>query len=63
MSSFWQPSAYLTVVVLGIFNLFISYNWLVETKGINLDRVEIKDDTEDAEPEEQVKMLNDKSKA
>jgi len=63
MSSFWQPSAYLTVVVLGIFNLFISYNWLVETKGINLDRVEIKDDIEDAKPEEQVKMLNDKSKA
>lgn len=62
MNSFWQPSAYLTVVVLGVFNLFVSYNLLVETKGINLDHVEIEEDPETTKPEEQVKMLHEKSK-
>lgn len=37
----------MTVVVLGTVNVFISYAWLVETKGIVLDKVEIKDEKEE----------------
>lgn len=58
MNSFWSPSAYVTVVVLGTLNLFISYNWLVETKGINLDHVNVHDEEgTNVTAEENVKML------
>uniref|UniRef100_A0AC34PW22 Major facilitator superfamily (MFS) profile domain-containing protein n=1 Tax=Panagrolaimus sp. JU765 TaxID=591449 RepID=A0AC34PW22_9BILA len=63
MNSIWQPSPYLTVVVLGTLNLFVSYNWLVETKGINLDHVEIENDSELNKAEEDVKMLPQNLKA
>ena len=36
----------MTVVVLGIVNVCISYAWLVETKGVVLDDVKIKDEDE-----------------
>lgn len=38
---FWAPSAYVTVVLLGIVNLTVSYIWLVETKNVNLDKVKL----------------------
>ncbi|CAI4230614.1 unnamed protein product [Auanema sp. JU1783] len=43
-TSVWPPALYLTVVVLGTVNLGMSYFFLVETKGINLDKVKIPDD-------------------
>uniref|UniRef100_A0A914DUY0 Major facilitator superfamily (MFS) profile domain-containing protein n=1 Tax=Acrobeloides nanus TaxID=290746 RepID=A0A914DUY0_9BILA len=46
LNRFWAPSAYMTVVVLGIVNVCISYAWLVETKGVVLDDVKIKDEDE-----------------
>ncbi|CAD5217765.1 unnamed protein product [Bursaphelenchus okinawaensis] len=56
LNSFWAPSAYLTVCSLGLINLIISYLWLVETKGVVLDKVnldmtgtEIKEDPENVE--------------
>ncbi|KHJ78851.1 hypothetical protein OESDEN_21523 [Oesophagostomum dentatum] len=36
---YWAPSLYLTVVILGLMNLMISYFFLVETKNVNLDSV------------------------
>lgn len=41
LNTIWAPSAYLTVVVLGSVVLLISYAWLVETKGVNLDKVKL----------------------
>jgi len=37
----WSSSAYLAVFSLGTTNLFVSYFWLPETKGIDLDAVQI----------------------
>ena len=44
-------SAYAIVLILGIVNLIISYNWLVETKNINLDHVDVRDESTDVKPE------------
>uniref|UniRef100_A0AC35GL74 Uncharacterized protein n=1 Tax=Panagrolaimus sp. PS1159 TaxID=55785 RepID=A0AC35GL74_9BILA len=63
MNSHWPPSAYLTVVCLGIINLSISYKYLVETKGINLDHVHVEDETREVHVEEEVKMLPQSTKA
>uniref|UniRef100_A0AC35F5B6 Major facilitator superfamily (MFS) profile domain-containing protein n=1 Tax=Panagrolaimus sp. PS1159 TaxID=55785 RepID=A0AC35F5B6_9BILA len=63
MNSHWPPSAYLTVVCLGIINLIISYKYLVETKGINLDHVHVEDETREVHVEEEVKMLPQSTKA
>ncbi|KAK0414682.1 hypothetical protein QR680_011567 [Steinernema hermaphroditum] len=41
LNSVWAPSAYMAVSVLGLFNLTISYFFLVETKGIDLHTVPI----------------------
>ncbi|CAD6193008.1 unnamed protein product [Caenorhabditis auriculariae] len=46
----WPPSVYLTVVLLGLVNLVISYTFLVETKNINLDAVHIDDSKEEGTP-------------
>ncbi|KAK6744394.1 hypothetical protein RB195_011227 [Necator americanus] len=42
MNNFWPPSVYFSVFVLGTTNLMISYNFLIETKGVDLDNVETK---------------------
>ncbi|KAI6215476.1 hypothetical protein M3Y94_00389200 [Aphelenchoides besseyi] len=52
LNHLWAPSAYLAVVLLGLVNLLISYAWLVETKGVNLDKVKLEGTTE-----EEMKML------
>lgn len=44
LSRFWAPSAYVTVVGLGAINLVVSYLWLVETKGVLLDKVHLDED-------------------
>ncbi|KAE9417264.1 hypothetical protein Angca_005853, partial [Angiostrongylus cantonensis] len=41
MNSFWPPSVYFSVFVLGSINLIVSYMFLIETKGVNLDDVNI----------------------
>ncbi|KHJ94711.1 hypothetical protein OESDEN_05357 [Oesophagostomum dentatum] len=41
MNNFWPPSVYFSVFVLGTVNLFVSYNFLIETKGVDLDDVNI----------------------
>ncbi|KAI1691156.1 sugar transporter domain-containing protein [Ditylenchus destructor] len=41
MNTIWAPSAYLTICFLGSISLFVSYNWLIETRGINLDNVKL----------------------
>lgn len=41
LNTFWAPSAYLAVVLLGSLNLLVSYLFLIETKNINLDNVDI----------------------
>ena len=38
-------SAYYIVLALGIVNLIISYKWLIETKNINLDHVDVRDES------------------
>ncbi|KAI6240062.1 hypothetical protein M3Y99_00490600 [Aphelenchoides fujianensis] len=52
LSHVWAPSPYLAVVVLGAINLAVSYAWLIETKGVNLDKVKL----EGAETEEETKI-------
>jgi hypothetical protein len=44
LNTLWPASAYMTVALLGTFNLIVSCAWLVETKGINLDKVTFDDD-------------------
>ncbi|KAL3078362.1 hypothetical protein niasHS_012023 [Heterodera schachtii] len=46
----WGASAYLAVSFLGSANLFVSWMWLVDTKGVDLDAVIL--DEESAEGEE-----------
>ncbi|KAL3106914.1 hypothetical protein niasHT_010829 [Heterodera trifolii] len=46
----WGASAYLAVSLLGSANLFVSWMWLVDTKGVDLDAVIL--DEESAEGEE-----------
>lgn len=41
LNSLWVASAYLTVILLGSLNLLISYFGLVETKGVDLDTVDL----------------------
>ncbi|KAL3116308.1 hypothetical protein niasHT_002391 [Heterodera trifolii] len=41
LNSFWAVSVYLAVALLGTLNLTVSFLWLVETKGINLDSVRL----------------------
>ena len=59
----WEPSAYVTVVILGLINLIVSYKWLSETKGINLDDVRLHSDVVADQPNgigedmEKAKML------
>uniref|UniRef100_A0A915DY01 Major facilitator superfamily (MFS) profile domain-containing protein n=1 Tax=Ditylenchus dipsaci TaxID=166011 RepID=A0A915DY01_9BILA len=33
LNTIWTPSGYLVVTVFGSLNLFISYKWLIETRG------------------------------
>ncbi|EPB72391.1 hypothetical protein ANCCEY_08514 [Ancylostoma ceylanicum] len=54
---YWAPSLYLTVVILGIVNLIISYFFLVETKDVNLDSVTL----EEAPTSDEALMLEDDS--
>ncbi|PAV57798.1 hypothetical protein WR25_05105 [Diploscapter pachys] len=44
LTTYWSPAVYVTVVVLGTFNLIISYFFLIETKGVILDNVHVDDD-------------------
>ncbi|CAJ0598396.1 unnamed protein product [Cylicocyclus nassatus] len=37
MNNFWPPSIYFSVFVLGTVNLIVSYKFLIETKGVDLD--------------------------
>jgi hypothetical protein len=39
LNTLWPVSAYLAVVLLGSLNWLISWLWLVETKGVDLDAV------------------------
>ncbi|EYC46108.1 hypothetical protein Y032_0407g906 [Ancylostoma ceylanicum] len=39
MNNFWSPSVYFSVFVLGTINLIVSFKYLTETKGVNLDNV------------------------
>lgn len=61
LNQLWAPSAYLTVVVLGLLNLTVSYFLLVETKDVVLDKVTL--EAEQAAAEEQVEMLAKKDGA
>ncbi|PAV79086.1 hypothetical protein WR25_03188, partial [Diploscapter pachys] len=50
----WPPLVYAFVVVMGTGILIISYLFLVETKGVNLDKVHI-----DEDPTEETRMVTD----
>ncbi|KHN71358.1 Uncharacterized protein F23F12.3 [Toxocara canis] len=52
-ATIWAPSAYVTVVLIGMINLTVSCLFLVETKGVNLDTV----DTNGNNPQEKISML------
>lgn len=41
MNSIWSASVYVIIVVLGLLSLLISYNFLIETKGVDLGEVNI----------------------
>uniref|UniRef100_A0A1I8BP06 MFS domain-containing protein n=1 Tax=Meloidogyne hapla TaxID=6305 RepID=A0A1I8BP06_MELHA len=42
----WRASAYLTVATIGTCNLLVSYIWLIDTKGVDLDTVNLGDISE-----------------
>ncbi|KAI1700123.1 sugar transporter domain-containing protein [Ditylenchus destructor] len=44
MNTVWAPSAYLTVAFAGSISLLVSCLWLVDTRGVNLDKVELDED-------------------
>lgn len=44
-------SVYAIVFVLGAINVFVSFNWLVETKNINLDHVNVHEETTEVNSE------------
>uniref|UniRef100_A0AC34Q9K9 Uncharacterized protein n=1 Tax=Panagrolaimus sp. JU765 TaxID=591449 RepID=A0AC34Q9K9_9BILA len=44
-------SVYAIIFVLGTVNLFVSFNWLVETKNINLDHVDVHKETTEVNSE------------
>ncbi|EYC46052.1 hypothetical protein Y032_0410g953 [Ancylostoma ceylanicum] len=39
LNNFWPPSVFFSVFVLGSINLVVSYKYLIETKGVDLDNV------------------------
>ncbi|CAJ0598389.1 unnamed protein product [Cylicocyclus nassatus] len=43
MNNFWPPSVYFSVFALGTVNLLISYKFLIESKGVDLDKVTMGD--------------------
>ncbi|KAI6171116.1 hypothetical protein M3Y97_01063900 [Aphelenchoides bicaudatus] len=43
LNMYWAPSTYVIVANIGLINLFVSYMWLVETKGVCLDTVQLDD--------------------
>lgn len=43
MNQYWSLSTYTAVTALGFVNLFVSWMWLVETKNVSLDTVELDD--------------------
>lgn len=45
-NTWWSPAVNVTVIVLGSANLLISYFFLPESKGVNLDDVHVNDDDE-----------------
>uniref|UniRef100_A0A915ETS8 Major facilitator superfamily (MFS) profile domain-containing protein n=1 Tax=Ditylenchus dipsaci TaxID=166011 RepID=A0A915ETS8_9BILA len=65
MNTIWAPSAYLAVAVLGTISFLVSYFWLIETRGINLDSVKLHEEhlevdkgkIQNGNAEEQTKML------
>uniref|UniRef100_A0A915PUE0 Major facilitator superfamily (MFS) profile domain-containing protein n=1 Tax=Setaria digitata TaxID=48799 RepID=A0A915PUE0_9BILA len=57
LSNIWSPSAYLTVVIVGIISLTSSCLFLVDTKDVNLDTVDNQSDTLE---QEQIPMVQRK---
>ncbi|WKY01901.1 hypothetical protein Q1695_015704 [Nippostrongylus brasiliensis] len=55
---YWPPSLYLAVVLIGLVNLVVSYFFLIETKGVNLDSVTLDDD----QPANELVLLNHDTK-
>ncbi|KAF7626008.1 MFS domain-containing protein [Meloidogyne graminicola] len=59
----WGASAYLTIVIVGTCNLLSSYIWLIDTKGVDLDTVnlgvekESGEDDDDKLEEENIKFI------
>ncbi|CAK5077820.1 unnamed protein product [Meloidogyne enterolobii] len=45
----WPASVYLIIVLIGSINLLISWLFLIETKGINLDSVHLHEDNKQHE--------------
>ena len=41
MNDIWAASAYFAVAVIGSINLLVSYLWLIDTKGVDLDAVKL----------------------
>lgn len=56
LNTWWPLTVYLTIIVLGILSLSISFLFLKESKNVNLDDVHV-DDTEDTKTEKHP-MLN-----
>lgn len=57
----------MAVTVLGVANLIVSYLWLIETKGISLDTVQLDDKLLEQEAHlathpEELELLNDGEK-
>uniref|UniRef100_A0A915EGC8 Major facilitator superfamily (MFS) profile domain-containing protein n=1 Tax=Ditylenchus dipsaci TaxID=166011 RepID=A0A915EGC8_9BILA len=54
MNTVWPPSAYFFVASLGLASLLVSFMWLVETKGVSLEKVKMYEEEPNRENEELV---------
>ncbi|KAI1710191.1 solute carrier family 22 member 15 [Ditylenchus destructor] len=61
MNTVWAPSAYLTVAFAGSISLFVSCLWLVDTRGVNLDKVEFEDEKVPDSSNDSVRIGEEKS--
>jgi hypothetical protein len=42
LSTFWRPTVYTVLAIFGFINFILAWNFLPETKGVNLAEINLK---------------------
>ncbi|KAI1710190.1 sugar transporter domain-containing protein [Ditylenchus destructor] len=61
LNTIWAPSAYLMLASIGSISLLVSCLWLDDTRGVNLDKVEIKEEQDEDQREECKSIAEEKN--